>query len=325
MSAVTTPARPATAAAPTPAAAPATPAVRRHPLGFHELADKPEPEALAAYYAHKYYQQSIRTHRPSYSADELAWRQMKIGQKAAFATAHLTLAADATCRFLDIGAGEGHAMAWFAAQGWQVHGIDHSRHACATHHPALLPHLRTGDIDTALDAALAEGERFELILMDNVLEHLLQPADTLARVRELLAPGGVLLIEVPNDFSALQQHLLDQGHITRPFWVVAPDHVSYFNAAGLKALCASAGLDECGRMGDFPIDLALLNPRTNYVADPSAGPGVHRARVEAEMLLHRLSPEGTLALYQALGALGLGRAIVMACRRAGEPHPEPVA
>ena len=114
-------------------------------------------------------------------------------------------------------------MAYFDAQGWQVSGIDHSRHACETHHPQLLNRLHTGDIDAALDRLAQAGERYELILLDNVLEHLLSPQQTLERLRGLLTDGGVLILEVPNDFSPLQTHLQAQGHIDRPFWVVAPD------------------------------------------------------------------------------------------------------
>ena len=38
-----------------------------------------------------------------------------------------------------------------------------------------------------------------------VLEHVLEPEACVARIAELVAPGGVAFIEIPNDFNALQE------------------------------------------------------------------------------------------------------------------------
>ena len=43
-----------------------------------------------------------------------------------------------------------------------------------------------------------KGERFDLILLLDVVEHLPRPAEFLKAVSELLAPGGEILISVPN-------------------------------------------------------------------------------------------------------------------------------
>jgi len=43
------------------------------------------------------------------------------------------------------------------------------------------------------------GERFDLVVMSHVLEHISDPVAYLARLRsEILAPGGALVVEVPN-------------------------------------------------------------------------------------------------------------------------------
>ncbi len=42
------------------------------------------------------------------------------------------------------------------------------------------------------------GEQFDLVTYGDVLEHLLEPQDVLRETRNLLAPGGRVLISLPN-------------------------------------------------------------------------------------------------------------------------------
>jgi 2-polyprenyl-3-methyl-5-hydroxy-6-metoxy-1,4-benzoquinol methylase len=44
----------------------------------------------------------------------------------------------------------------------------------------------------------AVGEQFDLVTYGDVLEHLLEPRDVLREARNLLAPGGRVLISLPN-------------------------------------------------------------------------------------------------------------------------------
>jgi hypothetical protein len=119
------------------------------------------------------------------------------------------------------------------------------------------------------------------------------------------------MVDVPNDFSPLQQHLLAAGHIDRPFWVALPDHLSYFGAEGLRNLAAATGWHTAKILGDQPIDLHLFNPATNYVMDRSLGKGAHQARLEQDNFLLRTAPlPAVAAYYEALAGVGLGRSIV---------------
>jgi 2-polyprenyl-3-methyl-5-hydroxy-6-metoxy-1,4-benzoquinol methylase len=54
-------------------------------------------------------------------------------------------------------------------------------------------------VHRSLDEALAAGERFDLVSLVHVLEHLPDPAGTLNSLRaDVLSPDGWLLVEVPN-------------------------------------------------------------------------------------------------------------------------------
>jgi hypothetical protein len=119
----------------------------------------------------------------------------------------------------------------------------------------------------------------------------------------------VLVIEVPNDFSVLQNKLLKEGKIDRPFWVVNPDHISYFNYEGLKNLANACGWENKYSIADFPIDFNLANHNANYVMQKESGKGAHEQRLFIDTLMHEISPDLTNQYYQVLAQLGLGRQI----------------
>ena len=51
--------------------------------------------------------------------------------------------------------------------------------------------------------------------------------------KELLSPGGIICIQVPNDFNQLQ--LLALKKVTKKeWWVAIPDHINYFDFQSLE-------------------------------------------------------------------------------------------
>jgi 2-polyprenyl-3-methyl-5-hydroxy-6-metoxy-1,4-benzoquinol methylase len=283
--------------------------IRQNEFGFYEIKDKPTPAELRDYYAKRYYQENLTTYQPEYPAEELEHIEGKLRLR------HWVLEqlreASAPGSFLDIGCGEGWALDYFQRQGWDVLGLDFSSFSLEKFHPALREKLRTGDLYEEVQKLVAAGQQFDVLWLDNVLEHVLEPADLLRQCRALVKPNGVLVVDVPNDFSALQQHLLDTGQIDRPFWVVLPDHLSYFTQPGLRNLAEATSWHTSKVIGDQPIDLNLLNPATNYVMDRTAGKGAHRSRMAQDNFLLRTAPlPAVAAYYEALAGVGLGRSIV---------------
>ena len=285
-------------------------AVNLNKFGFFELSQLPTKLELFDYYKNKYYQQQLRTHRAKYSSDEIEYRRNKLKQKHHIYEGLVSEANIKGKSFLDVGAGEGFAMKYFKELGSNVLGIDHSSHACMTHHPELIEDYLIGDVLESLVQLQQRSKRFDLILLDNVLEHMLDPLNVLKITRGLLTRDGILIIEVPNDFSLFQKYLLDKEKISSEFWVVSPDHINYFNRHGLRKLVESAGFQELTVVGDFPIDLFLFNEHTNYVSNKAVGRSCHQARLDIENLIHATSLDKTVELFKCLADLGIGRQIL---------------
>lgn len=283
------------------------PRLVRHALGFLQVREPPTAEALRAYYAEAYYQGERGNYRKTYPEDELAYLRLKIAQKAQIVGALRGGAAPG--RMLDVGCGEGFALAWFEAVGWTVEGLDFSAAGVAAQNPALLSRLTTGDVFQKLDEKIAAGERYDLVWLNHVIEHVVDPVGLLRSLRRLVGPSGVLVVTAPNDGSELQEELLSGGDIAERFWIALPDHLSYFTAESLRRTAQATGWACRDLIGDFPIDLFLLHGGSNYVKDRTQGPEAHRARIRLERLLGRRDPDRVNAFYRAMADVGLGRSL----------------
>ncbi len=275
------------------------------PHGYFEVAEKPRLEELREYYANEYFQQESGNYRHSYTPDEMQYFRAKIAQRAR-AAEKLGLQKG---KFLDVGCGEGLALAYYHEAKWQVEGIDFSNAGVKAMNPQLRDVVEIGDMTKLLDERIAQQQSYDLIWLTNVLEHVLDPPGLLRRLRALMSDAGVLCVTVPNDFSDLQQMLLETNCIDDEFWVGCPDHLAYFDRESLARTAQSCGWMPRTFLADFPIDLFLLHPGSNYVRDRTKGPAAHHARVSLEMMLNSRNIDQLNAFYEAMAHVGLGRNI----------------
>ena len=136
-------------------------------------------------------------------------------------------------RLLDVGCGIGDFMLGMRQRGWEVHGLDLSPDAVALARQKGLDVFQ-GQL---FDAPYAE-QSFDLVTMWDVLEHLHDPGVHLARVAQLLKPGGKFVVTLPNP------HSLD-FRLFGPVWtgLDVPRHLYVFVRPALLALFQRAGLE----------------------------------------------------------------------------------
>ncbi len=280
----------------------------KNEFGFYEVAEKPSPEALRAYYTEKYYQNAkTDTYSRAITEEEKIYKYNKVEQRFRYLENKVDADFEESPAFLDVGCGEGFALHYFKQRGWSVTGLEYSSYACSFFHPDCCDDLITGDIAENLSDLADRRDVYDLIWLDNVLEHVRDPLQLLNQVRQL---GCFLVVEVPNDFSPLQMALLEAGKIDREFWVSLPDHLSYFNKEGLLNIAEQSGWKPVGVLADFPIDWFLANDHSNYVENRTVGKQAHYARVAIDLLMHEESVAKTNRLYETLADLGMGRQIV---------------
>jgi 2-polyprenyl-3-methyl-5-hydroxy-6-metoxy-1,4-benzoquinol methylase len=282
-----------------------------HPDGWRRVEPRPTADELRTFYANEYFQASHGTYAPDYSETELAHRDL-IARLLLFAAERARGRGGG--RFLEVGCGEGWLLAAAKTAGFEVAALDFSDDGLKRFHPDLLASATFGDAFDNLERLIDAGERFDVVAMEHVLEHVLDPEQLLRRLPRLIAPDGVCAITVPNDFSPLQLAARAAGHVERDFWLAPPQHLNYFEAKSLTALLERLGFETRLAYASFPIDWFLMHPGSNYVADPRAGKPAHRGRMAIDLLLAEAGLPAYLALAQALFGCGAGRSLTVIAR-----------
>jgi 2-polyprenyl-3-methyl-5-hydroxy-6-metoxy-1,4-benzoquinol methylase len=89
----------------------------------------------------------------------------------------------------------------------------------------------------ALEDAGFVPASFDAISLFDVLEHLLAPVRTLRACIDLLAPGGILFLYVPNYDSASRLLMGSDAHFIWP-----THHLNYYTPATIRDLMSRNGL-----------------------------------------------------------------------------------
>lgn len=108
-------------------------------------------------------------------------------------------------RVLEIGCGSGGTLAWLKGLGIVGHATGIELELSAAEKASKnIDCLIAGDVETLLDQQTNEID-YDLILCLDVLEHLVDPWETINKVASILKPGGIVIASIPNvrHFSVL--------------------------------------------------------------------------------------------------------------------------
>ena len=198
-------------------------------------------------------------------------------------------------RAADIGCGDGRLCAELLDAGWSsVVGVEVSA--------ARLERARRtypqGAFHASIDEARLAPRSLDLVVLDNVIEHLLDPVGMLAALRGSIAPAGRLVLITPNMRSG-HFRLLGRRWTTE----LSPDqHIHLFTAPALRRLVERAGY---GVEATGSFHLPFLRPG-EWTKDHGGAPVrtmVWRAGQEAGSLLGRLIAAGPM-LYVVAHPVG---------------------
>lgn len=185
-------------------------------------------------------------------------------------------------RVLDIGCGTGTWAPTLRAKGAdQIVGVEFATEA-ANQAELLYDRVVRGPVET-IDLVDLGGQRFDTIVVADVIEHLVDPWRELRRWTEWVLPAGQLVISVPNlrHFRVVRSLLAGHFDYADEGGVMDRTHLRWFTRASLANELGLAGwqpvvwgkpdgarsrqLDRLtlGRFGDF------LLPQLRVVARPA--------------------------------------------------------
>lgn len=134
-------------------------------------------------------------------------------------------------RVLDMGCGTGEFLSYLKSRGYLTTGVEPGvgarEQAIANHALEVLPSLE----------GVPALEQFQIITLWHVLEHLHDFRDTLKKLHARLAPGGMLVIAVPDRESWDAEHYAAD-------WAAydVPRHLSHFRRKDLHQILPEHGL-----------------------------------------------------------------------------------
>ena len=144
-------------------------------------------------------------------------------------------------RAIDVGCGAGYLLVDLQRRGFECLGIDFNEDLVRVANERFGVPARVDDVWNLV----ALGARFDVALLSHVLEHVDDPLGLLQNIRQILNPGGFLVIEIPNRNWYSVGHSLKQGTCTWNNY--PPHHITFWSTASLRRVLERAGFSvvEC--------------------------------------------------------------------------------
>jgi 2-polyprenyl-3-methyl-5-hydroxy-6-metoxy-1,4-benzoquinol methylase len=159
-------------------------------------------------------------------------------------------------RLLDVGAADGFLAEILSARGWTVTAVERDP-VRAEQARGKCRELIVGDV---ADAVAGRSDWFDAIVFGDVLEHLDDPLAILRSATAALAPGGLVLVSVPNVAHLFVRLSLLLGHFDyADRGILDRTHLRFFTRRTFLALLAQAGL-EVDAFRVTPVPLPLVAP-----------------------------------------------------------------
>jgi 2-polyprenyl-3-methyl-5-hydroxy-6-metoxy-1,4-benzoquinol methylase len=191
---------------------------------------RPTAESLASFYTLRYFKDEDRKRFDFYSGDGASYlgSEIECNKKIADVECHVRRRGS----LFEIGAATGAFLRVMQMRGWKVSGVEISRDAveAAKEHEGV--NLFCGSLEE-----FETEEKFDAVCMYQSLEHVPDPAYAIKRAYELLSPGGIMVVEVPNvkafDMKWSKQRKLSSYDL--------PLHLTHFEPAVLEKKLEATG------------------------------------------------------------------------------------
>ncbi len=179
-------------------------------------------------------------------------------ERAAHWAAQIILYAEPGAKVLEMGCGLGTLTRWLCDLGYQAVGTELN--------PFWREYLRRKLGITVLDPAAVPvnetGERYDVLIAMDVLEHLPNPMDEMEKISATLSPGGILLLQLPEYPAAASHAALAAGNHPFLTMLLPGEHLFLYSRQAVAALLARFGFTYLAwRPNLFPADMFLFASR----------------------------------------------------------------
>jgi 2-polyprenyl-3-methyl-5-hydroxy-6-metoxy-1,4-benzoquinol methylase len=190
---------------------------------------QPSPAYLQGYYSSQIgYMSSIEENLRSFEAEPKSWQDTA---NWIFYKIYQHKPEEKGERLLDVGSAYGFFLMFAKKRGLDVLGLEISTETSkyARQHGIEVQNVSLAD-------AKLDDRSFDIVTMNNVLEHTLNPVTELEKAFSVLKPSGIIYIGVPNWDSLVSR--VDGFHWKMKSW---PNHLYYFTPETLERMLTKVG------------------------------------------------------------------------------------
>jgi SAM-dependent methyltransferase len=162
-------------------------------------------------------------------------------------------------KLFEAGCGTGEFLAAAIAAGYEAAGVEILPHACEQAR-------RTGAKVTCGDISTVPNERYDVVVMNDFIEHVRDPRATLKTAHHLLRPGGAIFLATPS-LDSWSARLLG-----RRWMEFKPEHLHYFRRKTIELVLRQAGYERVQVAPGVKV-LSLEYMQAHFRAYPVAGLG----------------------------------------------------
>jgi SAM-dependent methyltransferase len=168
-------------------------------------------------------------------------------------------------RVVDFGCSTGFVARVLSDRGCTVTGIELDAEAAAKAR-AYCDRVIEADLDELDLAEALGGEKYDVGLFGDVIEHLKDPRRVLVAMRDLLAPGGYIVLSVPNVAHASVRLALLKGQFDyEDVGILDATHLRFYTRESIADL-----LESCGYLVDVMdwVEQKVSEDALHEVLDP---------------------------------------------------------
>lgn len=197
-----------------------------------------------------YYSQLSNYTNPSRLGSPSKTTISHMNRQVSFLSRHLSRQGKA----FQVGCSNGYTLHVLEQAGWSVNGIDISPTAINIARNVWGLELEVGDFDKYKPI---DSDKYDLVVLTHVLEHLYDPIVTLKKIRQMLKPSGYLFIEVP---ALVNPDYWPPGYFSF-------EHLNYFSLRSITNILALSGYQV---VGDIKLTIESIEyPVMTFLASPS--------------------------------------------------------
>ena len=159
-----------------------------------------------------------------------------------------------TGNWLDIGTSTGSFLRHARGQGWTLTGVEPSASLAGLARKWWGLEILEGFLE---DLDLPK-HHFDIVTLTDVFEHIVNPREVLATIREIIRPDGVLFIKVPNGrFNVLKCRTRAMLGREDSDDFDAYEHVLHYSDATLAAMLRACGFEPTQMNVETPVQMPV--------------------------------------------------------------------